>query len=122
MAFTGIMCAEADIDQRTGANVSAAYTDVMKTAACLCAESTVNVMCKFNFSDPYTAATLNVDVKYILTDVVASLVAIQAICYDMSGYTSRSEAENIITVLRDAVLRGLSILRDKKPQDFLNAA
>lgn len=114
------MCTEAEIDQRSGAGVSASYTNTMKTAATLSAESTVNTMCRYNFSDNY--ATLNTDVKYILTDIVASLVAIQAICYDLSGYTTRIEAEDLINVLRDAALRGLSILRDKKAQDFLNDA
>lgn len=121
MAFTGIMCTEADIDQRTGANVSASYDDVMKTAAVLAAENTVNIAAKFNFSDVW-AATLNVDVKYLITDIVASIVAIQAISYDMSGYTSRIEAEDMINVLRDGVLRGLAIIREADHKDFVNAA
>ena len=40
--------------------------------------------------------------------------------YDFSGFTSRTEAEDMINVLRDAALRGMSILRDKKAQDFAN--
>jgi hypothetical protein len=40
----------------------------------------------------------------------------------MSGYTSRVEAEDMINVLRDASLRGLSILKDKKSQDFINGS
>jgi len=120
MAYVGIFCTEAEIDQRTGANVSASFTAVMKTAAALAMESTINVYCRYNFSDNF--ATLNADVKYILSDIAASLIAIQAIAYDMSGYTSRTEAEDMINILRDAVLRGLSILRDKKQQDFINAA
>jgi hypothetical protein len=37
----------------------------------------------------------------------------------MSGFTSRVEAEDMINILRDGALRGLSILRDKKAQQFL---
>ena len=120
MAYTGIMCTEAEIDQRSGANVSASYTDVMKTAAVLAAESKVNDLCQYNFSDNY--ATLNADVKYLLTDVVASIVAIQAICYDMSGYTSIREAENMVNVLGNAVTTGMSILMEQAKEDFINAA
>ncbi len=120
MAFTGIMATEAEIDQRSGADVSTAFTDTMKTAALLAAESTVNNVVRFNFSDNYS--TLNADVKYILTDVAASLVAIQAISYDMSTYPSRTIAEDMISTLRDAALRGLSILRDKKRETFINGA
>lgn len=121
MAFTGIMCTEAEIDQRSGANVSTSYTDTMKTAAVLAYESMINAVCRHNFSDVF-AASLNVDVKYLLTEFVASMTAIQAISYDMSGYTSRAEAESMITVLRDSALRAQSILRDQKAVTFINGA
>lgn len=84
------------------------------------AESTVCVISRYNWMDVY--ATLNTDVKGIITDTVSNLAAIYAITYDMSGYTSRTEAEDIINVLRDAALRNMSILRDKKFQDFINGA
>ena len=115
-----VMTTEAEIQQKMGANVNAAFDTTMMTAAGIRAESVVNVLCRYNFSDNY--ATLNADVKGILSDVVSSLVAIEGICYDMSGYTSRIEAEDMINVLRDGALRGLSILRDKKNQDFMNDA
>ena len=114
------MTTEAEIQQKSGANVNVAFDTTMMTAAGIRAESTVNVMARFNFSDAYGA--LNADVKGILSDIVSSLVAIEAISYDMSGYTSRVEAEDMINVLRDGALRGLSILRDKKQQDFINGA
>lgn len=120
MASTHIMTTQAECTQKMGANVSAGWTEAMTTAAGLQAESTVNSMCRYNFSDNYAA--LNADVKYLISDIVSSLVAIQAISYDMSGYNSRTEAEDMINVLRDGVLRGLSILRDKKTQDFINGA
>ena len=40
----------------------------------------------------------------------------------MSAFTSRVEAEDMINVLRDAALRGLSLLRDKKQKVFINKA
>jgi len=120
MAFTGITATEPEIDQKTGANVSTSFTDTMKTAALLAAESTVNVATRFNWSDSF--GTDNVDVRSIITSATASLVAIEAISYDMSGYTSRSEAESMLNVLRDAALRAISILKDIKAQQFLQAA
>lgn len=115
-----IMTTEAEIQQKSGAGVNVAFDTTMMTAAGIRAESTVNVLCRHNYSDTY--ATLNADVKGILSDIVSSLVAIEAIAYDMSGYTSRIEAEDMINVLRDGALRGLSILRDKKNQTFVNDA
>ena len=115
-----IMTTEAEIQQKSGAGVNVAFNTAMMTAANLRAESTINCVARFNFSDAY--AGLNADVKGILSDIASSLVAIEAICYDMAGYTSRTEAEDMINVLRDGALRGLSLIRDKKVQDFINGA
>jgi len=114
------MTTEAEIQQKSGANVNAAFDTTMMTAANLRAESTVNVVCRYNFSDTY--ATLNADVKGILSDVCSSLVAMEAIAYDMSGYTSLIEAEDMITLLRDGVLRGIGILREQKAETFIKNA
>ena len=121
MAFTGIMCTEAEIDQKSGANVNSAYTDTMKTQAVLQAESMCNVIGRYNFSDNW-AATLNADVKYLLTMIVSSFVAKEAITYDPSGYTNQEEAANMINVLHDNVVNGLSLLREIDYVDFIKNA
>ena len=113
-----IMTTEAEIQQKSGANVNAAFNTTMMTAANLRAESTINVLCRYDFSAAVTAG-LPSATKGLLSDIASSLVAIEAIAYDMSGYTSRIEAEDMINVLRDGALRGLSILRDKKNQLFV---
>lgn len=119
MVDTGIFCTTAEVERKAGANVSAtskaeAYTNDYVTQA----ESLINSVCRFNFSDAYTG--LNVDVKGILKEAASNLAAIYAIQYDMSGFTSRIEAEDMINVLRDGALRALSLLRDKKVQDYIN--
>lgn len=119
--MAGIFCTTAEVERKAGKNCSAvsktaAYTDDYTTQA----ESLINSICRYNFSDNYAA--LNVDVKGILKQVASDLAAIYVIQYDMSGFSSRVEAEDMINVLRDSALRGLSILRDKKAQDFINGA
>ncbi len=116
MAFTGITATEAEIDQKTGAGVSASYTDTMKTQALLQAESFINSLSKYNWSDWY-AATPNVDFKYIITEITSSIVAVEGIKYDMSGYTSRVEAEDMINVLIYRIEEIKTLLKD---QDFVN--
>ena len=121
MADTGIFATTAEVERKAGANASAtstaeAYVNDYMTQA----ESLINVMVRFNFSDVYS--TLNVDVKGILKEVASNIAAIYVIQYDMSGYTSRIEAEDMINVLRDAALRGLSLLRDKKAKEFIDNA
>jgi hypothetical protein len=121
MADTGIFATTAEVGYKAGANASAtakaeAYVNSYMTQV----ESQINSMCRYNFSDNY--ASLNADVKGVLKEVASNLAAIYVIQYDMSGFTSRIEAEDMINVLRDCALRGLSILRDKKTQTFLVGA
>lgn len=121
MADTGIFCTTAEVLRKAGANASStsineAYTNDFVTQA----ESLINAVCRYNFSDNYT--TLNADARGILKEVASNLAAIYVILYDMSGFSSRTEAEDMINILRDAALRGLSLLRDKKVQDFITGA
>ena len=82
------------------------------------AEGLINSVCRYNFTANYSL--LSGAVREILQEVASNLAGIYLIEYDMSGYTSRVEAEDNINILRDATLRGLSLLRDKKVQDFIN--
>lgn len=121
MTDSGIFCSTAEVERKAGANCSAVskaevYTNDYVTQV----ESTINSLVRYNFSDNY--ASLNVDVRGILKEVASNLAAIYVIIYDMSGFTSRIEAEDMINVLRDAALRGLSLLRDKKQTDFIQGA
>jgi hypothetical protein len=121
MADTGIFATTAEVQRKAGANASGtsnveAYINDFMTQV----ESLINVSCRYNFSDNY--ASLNVDVKGILKEVASNLAAIYVIQYDMSGYTTRIEAEDLINILRDGALRGLSLLRDRKAIDFINGA
>lgn len=121
MADTGIFATTAEVERKVGANASTvskaeAYVNQYMTEV----ESQINVLANFNFSDAYSG--LNVDVKGILKEVASNLAAIYVIQYDMSGFTSRGEAEDMISVLRDGALRGLSLLKNKNKQDFINGA
>ena len=121
MVDTGIFATTAEVARKAGTNVSAtsiaeAYVNDYMTQA----ESVINVRCRFNFSDAYSG--LNVDVKEILKECASNLAAIYAITWDMSGFTSRIEAEDMINILRDGFLRNLSILKEKAAQDFINGA
>ena len=118
MADTGIFATTAEVQRKAGANASAtanveAYINDYMTQV----ESIINCTIRYNFSDNYS--TLNVDVKNILKQIASDLAAIYIIQFDMSGFPTRAEAENRINVLRDAALRGLSLLRDMKTRDFI---
>lgn len=98
MADTGIFATTAEVERKAGANVSSvskaeAYVNDYMTQA----ESYINAATHKNWSDVYS--TLNVDVKGILKEAASNLAAIYAINYNMSGFTSRAEAELMIKVL-----------------------
>ena len=121
IADTGIFATTAEVERKAGANASStskaeAYVNQYMTEA----ESEINVLTRFNWSDVYS--TLNDDVRGILKNVASNLAAIMVIQYDFSGFTSRTEAEDMINVLRDSALRGMSILRDKKQETFMRGA
>lgn len=118
MADTGIFATTAEVNYKTGIGASTissseTYVNSFMTQA----ESLINTACRYNFSDNY--ATLNADTKGILKEIASNLAAIYVIQYDMSGYTSRIEAEDMINILRDAALRGIALLKDKKSTDFI---
>jgi len=118
MADLGIYTKNADIQARAGINANAtnkltAATDVYV----LNIESTINALTRYNWSDGFAA--LNVDVKGILTEVGASMCAMLVIQSDMSGFTSRAEAETMLDVLNNNVNRGLSILKKKGTERFM---
>jgi len=121
MVDTGIFATTAEVQRKAGANASAVSKDEAYINDYIAqAKSFINSICKYNFSDNYE--TLNVDVKAILKMVASDLAAIYVIQYDMSGYTSKTEAEDMVSILRDSALRGLAILRDTATQDFINGA
>lgn len=118
MADTGIFCTTLEVQRKAGAGASAtANVEAYINDYVAQAEAQINGLCRFNWSDVYSS--LDTDKKAILKEVASNIAAIYVISYDMSGYTSRTEAEDMINVLRDSLLRGLSILKDKKVQTFI---
>lgn len=96
MAMSITMADNNDVDPFLGANVNVAYTDAMKDDAGLMAEAYI---CSVTRYDAVTNwATLDAIAKVIYTEYVARLIAVQGIAYDMSGFTSRIEAEDMINI------------------------
>ena len=120
MADAGQFAKDADILLRVGTSASstvkaAGWFDTI----ILDVEAIVNNICRFDFSTLDASSTLNSSVRGILIEASACLAAIEGIIWDMSGYTTRIEAEDLINVLRDRALFVISILRDKKVQEFI---
>ena len=100
-------------DWTAGTRSGSEWDDIINMA-----EGTVCCASRRDWVAAYSGLSANI--KMILDDVTSNLVAMYLVIYDMAGYTSRVEAEDIVNVLRDGALRGLGILRDKKVVDFID--
>jgi len=121
MANAGQFAQDADILLRVGTSASA----TVKAAGwfdtiILDVEAIINCVTRYDWSSLDSTATMHASVRGILVDTGACLAAIEGISWDMSGFTSRIEAEDMINILRDRALFNISILRDKsKVQKFI---
>jgi hypothetical protein len=126
MADEGIFCNQADMLRKAGANVNSNLNAANDTTFTYSndfisqAESIINARTRKNWSDIYS--TLNNDIKKILKQVASDIAATYCINYDMSGYTSRAEAETMLDVLNNSINRGLQLLKDKKVETFMEEA
>jgi hypothetical protein len=119
--MAGIFATTAEVQRKAGANASAtsvaeAYVNDYMTQV----ESFINAFTRYNWSDAYT--TLNADVKGILKECASNLAAMYVIDYDMSGFTTRLEAENMINVLWNRAQECLALLKDEEVRRFMVGA
>ena len=121
MVATSIMSTDAEMNAMAGELVDVTgWTDANKTAWGLQAENYLNVLCNFNFSDNF--ASLNIDVKYILSEYVARTVGMNGIAYNMAGYTSRVEAEDMINIHVYRMEKIEELLQKKDKTDYMDNA
>jgi len=118
MSEAGTLCVNADVVKKAGALASAtavaeAYTNVLIKEA----EGFVCACARYNYVGNYSSvSTIG---KEFLRDVTSALAAIKAIGYDMSGYTSRTEAQTLLDVNYSNVVESINLLRDDKFREFI---
>lgn len=121
MAEEGTFTTNAEVLRKVGANASSTssaedYTNQFIREA----ESYINIASRKNWTDAYSE--LNDDVKYILKEAASNLAAIYVIQYDMSGYSSRIEAEDMINILFARFVQCMDILTDLGAIKFMTTA
>ena len=121
MAYAGVFCTVAEMQFKAGENrdatgdVEANHTQLAKEV-----ESYINILCRYNFTDNYTS--LNEDVRRILKEAASNYGAIYLISYNMAGYTSRVEAEDMINILMHRFNACVKLLQDQKSITYMNGA
>lgn len=92
----------------TGAN----YTMLINEA-----EAFINDKTQIDWVAAY--AGLATDLKTVLEDFASSHAAIAVISHDMSGYTSRAEAQSMLDVNYARLTDALNIVKEKVASDFM---
>jgi|SRR3990167_1056031 len=100
------------------AGVNATISSAMLQTFSDQAESTLSTITRKDWVADYANITANF--KQILSDTVSDMIAMRLVTYDMSGYTSRTEAETTLDVLRDNITRNIEVLRDVKYQEIMD--
>ena len=118
-SYDGTLCSLADAVNKMGANASAGGTsEVLVSDYVKQAEGIINAVTRFDCVGAYPGLTD--EVRFILNQVTSDLAAIYGITYDMSGYTADTvEAETMLNIYREAVARGLSLLRNQEVKRFI---
>ncbi len=100
-AYAGIyVLTELEIQSKEGANVSGSVTSDMHTQWVNEAGNYLNVLGRHVYAvDAAAFALLPASKRFLLSEACSNLAAIYGIAYDMSGYTSRIEAEDMINIL-----------------------
>ena len=82
------------------------------------AEATLSTITRKDWVKDYANVTTNF--KQVLSDVVSDMVGMRIITYDMSGYSSRVEAETMLDVLRDNIVRNIEVLKEEKNKEVMD--
>jgi len=118
MAHTGVFATKAEIDIKVGEQVDATgYTEANINLACKQSEAFACVFLKYDFVTNW--ATVKAVEKILLSEFSACWVALDFIAYNMSGYGSRIEAENLINVHSQKINKILNLLSERASVDFV---
>ena len=117
MSFTFCVVSGAII-QKAGANASSSVTTSGSMLANFSdyAEGIIIAETRRNWLNNYS--TLISGMKWILADCATDLAAMKVINYDMSGYTSRAEAQTMLDVLKDNANKNMQTLKDFKSNEI----
>jgi hypothetical protein len=118
MAYTGTIVTEAEMQFMAGENRDATGdVEANHNYLAFYAEAYLSAIVKYDIVTNW--ATINAKYKYIFTEWAARNSAIAIIQYNMSGYTSRIEAEDMINVHYARCATIEKLLREEAVQNLI---
>jgi len=114
-----ILCTSGAIVNKAGINVSsyASTSGAILEQFSNEAEGYICALTRFDWVGNY--ATISANFKPVLAEAAASIGGAALIAYDMSGYTTRGEAESMINVLYDRSMKAIEALKDSKVKNTM---
>lgn len=116
------LCTSGAIVIKAGANCNstAAASNAILSQYYDEAESLFNVATRTNWTDKY--ASLNADIKNIISGGVSSKAGMLLIEYDPSGYSSLAEAQTMLDVLSDNYDECVKTVIEGNKKEFIEGA
>lgn len=120
MVYTGTIVAEAEMQFMAGENVdTTGDTEANHNYLAYYAEAYLSSLVKYDIVTNWSSMTANY--KRLFTEWAARYAGIALIAYNMAGYTTRIEAEDMINVHWARCQQIERVLREADKQDFVGA-
>lgn len=111
------LCTIQDAQLKAGAGNNSVMSGAFATTLIGEAEGFICAAARYDFVG--LSGSTSLIGKEFLRDVCSSLAAVKMINYQMSGYTSRTEAQTMLDVNYSTAVEGINLLRDDKFRDFI---
>ena len=118
MVYTGTILTEADIALMAGELVDETG-DTEANHNLLAAQAEGYLSCLVKYDIVTNWASLSTIYRQLFSEWAARYCGVQLIAYNMAGYTSRVEAEDMINIHIYRMERIENLLRDSSIQDFI---
>jgi len=114
---TTIIADTTDVAGFMGANVDAGYTATMQDLVGVYTEAYLCALVEYDIVTNW--ASLSAIYKLMFSEYACRAIAIEAIKYEMAGYTSRVEAEDMLNIHLARTREIERLLRMASVQDFM---
>ena len=119
MAYTGIIVTEAQIALMAGENVDATGdTETNHNDLAAQAEAYLSALVKYDIATNW--GTLSTVYRQMFSEWAARYAAMTLIAYNMAGYTTRQEAEDLVDIHVYRMEKIEALLNGVDKQDFLS--
>ena len=119
MSFT--LCTSAAIVVKAGANVNSTAVASAAIVTQFADEAEGRLVAETRYDWVANFSKIKTNFKPILADACSAYAAAMLAGYDMSGYTNRGEAEDVVNINMDRFQKVVSLLKDDKVRTAMGA-